>query len=187
MMAKHFQVEGGAGPNTWSTLFVGVGECTVIEDPNVALATVLGSCVSLCARDPRSGVGGMNHFLLPVASGASPDQREAKRYGAFAIEDLLNRVCATAQLRDRSRLELKGFGGAAVMAGACDVGRRNVEILREILHRDGLSLTAQDFGGAFGRRILFHPASGRAFSRRTAITPPPSQVASDKKQLAELF
>ena len=37
------------------------------------LTTVLGSCVAACMRDPRAGVGGMNHFLLPGEDGRPVD------------------------------------------------------------------------------------------------------------------
>ena len=40
------------------------------------IATVLGSCVSACIRDTRIGVGGMNHFMLPL------DARRARAPGA---------------------------------------------------------------------------------------------------------
>ena len=32
---------------------------------DMVLVTVLGSCVSACIRDRVSGIGGMNHFMLP--------------------------------------------------------------------------------------------------------------------------
>ena len=32
---------------------------------DMALVTVLGSCVSACLRDRDTGIGGMNHFMLP--------------------------------------------------------------------------------------------------------------------------
>ena len=32
---------------------------------DMMIVTVLGSCVSACIRDRESGVGGMNHFMLP--------------------------------------------------------------------------------------------------------------------------
>jgi chemotaxis protein CheD len=50
------------------------------------LVTVLGSCVSLCLRDRESGFGGMNHFMLPEGQG------ESARYGAFAMEVLINEL-----------------------------------------------------------------------------------------------
>ncbi len=33
--------------------------------PAEVLSTVLGSCVAACLRDHATGLGGMNHFLLP--------------------------------------------------------------------------------------------------------------------------
>ena len=38
------------------------GGC-VSQEPKVVY-TVLGSCISVCLRDPLAGVGGMNHFML---------------------------------------------------------------------------------------------------------------------------
>ena len=35
------------------------------------ITTVLGSCVSACIRDRRLGVGGMNHFMLPLSENGS--------------------------------------------------------------------------------------------------------------------
>ena len=32
---------------------------------DVAIITVLGSCVSACLWDPQLNIGGMNHFMLP--------------------------------------------------------------------------------------------------------------------------
>ena len=43
------------------------------------LDTVLGSCVSACIRNPRLGIGGMNHFMLPRPSGAGNDTWEKRR------------------------------------------------------------------------------------------------------------
>src|ERR1700743_3012277 len=43
------------------------GECYVTRQDE-AIVTVLGSCISACIRDPESGLGGMNHFMLPERS-----------------------------------------------------------------------------------------------------------------------
>ena len=51
------------------------------------LDTVLGSCISACLYDPVSGIGGMNHFMLP--EGADPENPTSARYGVNAMELLL--------------------------------------------------------------------------------------------------
>ena len=37
------------------------GEYKVIDDPNVVLTTILGSCVGACLRDPVAGGGGVSY------------------------------------------------------------------------------------------------------------------------------
>jgi hypothetical protein len=78
------------------------------------LTTVLGSCVAACLRDPVAGVGGMNHFLLPDGAGAGTDA--GRRYGAYAMELLINELIKAGARRER--LEAKLFGGGR-MFDAC--------------------------------------------------------------------
>ncbi len=49
------------------------------------ISTVLGSCISVCIRDPKMGIGGMNHFMLPEEGdfsttnwGSDPNNRMAR-------------------------------------------------------------------------------------------------------------
>jgi len=61
------------------------------------ISTVLGSCISACIRDPVAGIGGMNHFMLPIdrrakLRGNSYDPGMVSRYGDFAMEMLINSI-----------------------------------------------------------------------------------------------
>ena len=65
---------------------------------------MLGSCVSACIRDPRRGIGGMNHFMLPEGeAGGWGGMGNAARYGNFAMEKLLNELLKLAVRVKRSR------------------------------------------------------------------------------------
>ena len=69
------------------------GDCLVSSEPDLTYSTVLGSCISACVRDVVANVGGMNHFLLAEQSGSARDRYGASaRYGAFAMEQLINQV-----------------------------------------------------------------------------------------------
>ncbi len=142
------------------------GDCRVSADPGAVLSTVLGSCVSACVRDRIAKVGGMNHFLLAEQSGSARDRYGASaRYGAFAMEQLINQVLGAGTGR-KSNLEIKVFGGGRINAALDDIGAKNIEFVRDFLVNEGYLVTGEDLGGAFARRVLFKPHSGRAFVRR---------------------
>jgi chemotaxis protein CheD len=133
------------------------GETHVTSDPREILSTVLGSCIAACIRDPRAGVGGMNHFLLPDGPGQG---RDAMRYGVNAMEILINSLLS--QGAARGNLEAKLFGGGNVLAGLSDIGARNAEFAAHYLLDEGIPMVGGSTGGATSRRIQFWPVSGRA-------------------------
>ena len=130
------------------------------------IATVLGSCVSACMRDPKLGIGGMNHFMLPEGDGSWGGTRLslATRYGSFAMEHLINDILS--QGGEKSRLEVKVFGGGRILASMSDVGLRNIEFVHRFLRDDGLRLVKQDVGDIYPRKLLYDPASGRVLMKK---------------------
>ncbi|KFL25811.1 hypothetical protein JP74_16780 [Devosia sp. 17-2-E-8] len=142
------------------------GDCHVSKDMELTYSTVLGSCVSACVRDREARVGGMNHFLLAEPPNSGGDKFGASaRYGAFAMEQLINMVLSRGTGR-KTNLEIKVFGGGNINAALNDVGARNIEFVREFLANEGYALAGIDVGGTFARRVLFKPYSGRAFVKR---------------------
>lgn len=135
------------------------GEFKVVDDPNVVLTTVLGSCVAACIRDPEARVGGMNHFLLPGGSDG-PGVGEAERYGVHLMEMLVNGLLKRNARRER--LEGKLFGGARMLEGLSDIGAKNAIFARKFLVNEGIKLVAENIGGVSGRRVEYYPVSGRA-------------------------
>lgn len=142
------------------------GDCVVSGEQDLTLSTVLGSCVSACVRDRVARVGGMNHFLLAEQSGPARDRYGASaRYGAFAMEQLINTVLSRGT-RNKANLEIKIFGGGNVNAVMTDIGAKNIEFVHEFLLNEGYRIAGEDVGGSFARRVLFKPYSGRAFIKR---------------------
>lgn len=133
------------------------GEFKISSDPNVVLTTILGSCVAACLRDPRAGIGGMNHFLLP---GAGDSGGLATRYGVHLMELLINELLKNGARRDR--LEAKIFGGAQTMARFSNIGHQNAEFAVRFLNDEGITIVNASTGGSLGRKLEFWPVSGRA-------------------------
>lgn len=142
------------------------GDCLVSAEVETTFSTVLGSCISACIRDRAAGVGGMNHFLLATQSGSSKDRfGESARYGAFAMEQLINMILTRGSGR-KSNLEFKIFGGGNIHAGMNDVGQKNIEFIREFLHNENYVIASEDLGGNYARRVMFQPVTGRALVKR---------------------
>ncbi len=148
------------------------GETYVTKQNDEVLTTVLGSCVSACIRDPLMRVGGMNHFLLPDADRSG---RDSQRYGAHAMELLINEILKLGGIRQR--LEAKIFGGANVISSGAEIGSRNASFARQYLIDEGIRLIGGDVGGTHARRIQYWPVSGRV--RQLAIS-------SDVRPIVEL-
>lgn len=136
------------------------GEFYVTGDPEEMVVTVLGSCVAACVRDPLSGFGGMNHFMLPESDTIDWNGvGAANRYGNYAMEALINAVLKSGC--PRGALEVKLFGGANFMGGVSMVGQKNAAFAHEYLRREGIPVQSEDVGGPFGRRIHYMPKDGK--------------------------
>jgi len=140
------------------------GEFYITSKSDETIVTVLGSCVSACIRDPRKGIGGMNHFMLAQGhAGGWGGHAGSTRFGNFAMEKLINELLKAGCSRDS--LEIKVFGGGNVIESNNAVGSDNAEFVLRYLEAEGLRCAAQDLGGQLPRRIHYSPATGKVTRR----------------------
>lgn len=132
------------------------GDTRVSTQPEEVMSTILGSCVATCIWDPVAGVGGLNHFLLP---GDKNNQSKSLSYGVNAMELLINGLLKHGA--DRSRLQVKLFGGAQMLENATDIGEKNTRFARWYAENENLPIVSQCLGGQQGRKIRFWPVTGR--------------------------
>ncbi len=129
------------------------------------ISTVLGSCVSACIRDRRTGIGGMNHFMLPLDASKGTSSwgtavSAATRYGNVAMERLINDILKLGSSRDC--LEVKLVGGGKVLEGlVIDVGARNIEFVRKYVADEGFTVLGEDLGDIFPRKVHYSPSTGK--------------------------
>jgi chemotaxis protein CheD len=144
------------------------GEYCLSPKSDEVLVTVLGSCVSACIRDPRAGIGGMNHFMLPHGhTGGWAGDLQSTRFGNFAMEKLINELMKAGCSRDS--LEIKVFGGGNVTSSQNAIGTENSEFVLRYLEAEGLRCAAQDLGGQLPRRIHYYPTTGRVVRRLLGV------------------
>jgi chemotaxis protein CheD len=152
-----------AGEPERKSAFLHPGQVGAWTEPH-AVTTILGSCVAVCLHDPKSRVGGMNHYLLPhPVSG----ERFAARFGAVAIDRLVERMLELHA--DTRHLQAKVFGGACIVGnprGGKSLGAQNVELALACLLRRNIPVVAQDVEGARGRKLIFHSDDGVVWVRK---------------------
>lgn len=130
------------------------------------ITTVVGSCVSACIRDTATGIGGMNHFMLPSDVGrtgrawSNTPVNTQTRYGNIAMERLINVILAGGG--KRQNLEIKLFGGGKVLQIDTDIGGKNIDFVKRYLDTEGFAIAAEDVGGNKPRKIQYFPNTGRA-------------------------
>ena len=155
------------------------GEHHISDDPDVMLTTILGSCVAVCMRDPKTGVGGMNHFLLPEGRAEGLD--EGRRYGAYAMELLINEMFKLGARRET--MQAKIFGGAQVMAGftTMNVGERNTQFVLDYLSTERIPVVSQDVLDIHPRKVCFFPVTGKALVKRLAHSHPETLAVEERR------
>ena len=140
------------------------GEYYVTQDDEI-ISTVLGSCVSACVRDKVSGVGGMNHFMLPETTLKRLNESDesivgtATRYGNYAMEHLINTILKNGG--KRKNLQAKIFGGGKINPTMGDVGLKNISFILEYCDAEGMDLLSQDLGDIYPRKVMYYPKTGK--------------------------
>lgn len=133
---------------------------------DMMIVTVLGSCVSACIRDRVTGIGGMNHFMLPDSGEGDNPISASMRYGTFAMEILINDVLKAGARREN--LEAKVFGGGNVLRGfiAINVGERNAQFVRSYLKAENIRVVAEDLNDIWPRKVYFFPRTGKVLVKK---------------------
>ncbi|HOJ13704.1 MAG TPA: chemoreceptor glutamine deamidase CheD [Deltaproteobacteria bacterium] len=153
------------------------------------VATVLGSCISVCIRDPEAGIGGMNHFMLPGdVRSEEMFLSESTKYGMFAMEQLIKAI--TDKGGKQRNFQAKVFGGGHVLnfrKSDGNVPESNIEFVRAFLKMEGIPIVSEDVGGYAGRKILYFPDTGRVLLKRLKSTIDSRLIEAEEAYKIRLF
>ena len=155
------------------------GEFAVAADSDdIALKTLLGSCVALMFYDRKKKIKAMNHFLLPSTSDNSNDMK----YGLYSVEAMLNEMYK--QGCSKSDIVAKISGGADIMNLNLknSIGSRNVEFAKEFCQKEGFRVISEHVRGEHGRLILLAD-NFETFIKVTQKSETDSKILSNEKSL----
>ncbi len=122
----------------------------------------LGSCVGIALRDPKTGVGGLAHVMLPDSTKIRNNANVAK-FADTGIMELVKQMEKAGAVK--SRIVAKIAGGAQMFAfqnksDMAGIGQRNVECTKLKLKELRIPILAEDTGLNYGRTVEFYPENG---------------------------
>jgi chemotaxis protein CheD len=140
---------------------VGISDLNIARAPDILVTYALGSCVGICLID-RIGhkVGGLAHIMLP-SSTESANTGNPRRFADTGVRELVQLLMRNGVMP--SQLHAKIAGGAQMFAtnsATFNIGERNVEAVKNILHELRIPIIAQDTGLNYGRTVFFNPSTG---------------------------
>ncbi len=142
---------------------IGMGELSVGKAPTAFSTSGVGSCLVVCLYSSVHHVGGMAHIMLPknLLVGI-PIEPSHYRYADVAIAVMLEKIEALGVRK--TSLIAKIAGGANMFPGvqgrSQKVGEKNILSVREILGKEGISISAEHVGGTVGRTVRFDVGNG---------------------------
>ncbi len=142
---------------------VGVADMRLSSCPEDTLVThALGSCLGIVVYDAVACVGGMLHVMLPDSSIAREGTLDnAARFVDTGVPRLFRESYSLGA--KKGRLVVKVAGGATLHGEGDDyfqIGKRNIVMLRRILWKNGVLITASDVGGCLSRTMSLDLGSG---------------------------
>ncbi len=146
---------------------IGPGDFCASRD-DIVISTLLGSCISVALFLPGSGIGGMNHFMLPfpMASDTSILSTNA-RYGVNAMEVLINEMFKLGAKRHGMRAKV--FGGSTMFelkdSHDLTVAQKNIKFVFEFLDTEKIPVDSYSVGGALPRKVYFFTETAKVLMR----------------------
>ncbi|ELZ23943.1 chemotaxis protein CheD [Natrinema limicola] len=151
----------GTEPGAPTPVQVGISELAISDGDDTLKSYGLGSCLAIALYDPKTGIGGLAHAMLPDGDAAENSDRKPGKYADTAIRALLRRM--VEQGAHYTDVEAKIAGGSDMFEFESfgeGVGQRNVAAAKAELEKLGVPLEAEDVGGDYGRTVEFTPGTG---------------------------
>jgi len=139
-----------------------VADMKIGKKEDVLVTHALGSCLGLMVYDPEVQIGGMLHAMLPL----SKINREKAETNPFMFVDTGVTKLFTKLYElgcKKSRLMVKVAGCASPLGGneMFRIGERNYLVLKKILWKNNVLITAEDIGGTVSRTVYFDILKGK--------------------------
>jgi len=143
---------------------VNMGEYRVSKNPNM-FKTILGSCVGVIIYDKVNKIGGLAHVYLPRSMDYKKNPKKNNynlKYADILIPHMIRELVRN---NGQKRYFISYIIGGATLFNVkpnsvIDIGRKNLEIVREILRTEKITFFELHVGGKTGRKVIFNLSNG---------------------------
>jgi chemotaxis protein CheD len=138
------------------------GQSRISKQPEI-VETLVGSCVSVCLFNTKTGHAAMNHFLHDLP--AEESNCDTGHYGSTATEYIIQALLQMDPMPGHYQAQV--FGGAAVIKtnSTYHIGQKNIDIAKQILAAHHIRIIREEIGGTRGRRIKFDTSTNTVLCR----------------------
>lgn len=143
---------------------VRMADYKVARDDQKLITRDLGSCIGVTIRDPRTGIGGLLHAMLPTTliRGHVPKEQYPK-YVDMGLELMISEMEKLGA--NRKYMEAKMAGAAHIiqyqsMSPSRDISSRNIQVAVEYLEKHRIKILGMEVGDRYPRTVIFEPGSG---------------------------
>lgn len=124
----------------------------------------LGSCIGIAIRDPKTGIGGLLHAMLPTTLIRKDiPVEQLPKYVDLGLERMIWELEKMGA--NRRYMEAKMAGAAHIIqyqstSPSRDISSRNIQVAVEYLEKHKIKILGMEVGDRYPRTVIFEPASG---------------------------
>lgn len=132
------------------------------RDGDFLITHALGSCLGLAIYDPVVKVGGLLHAMLPLSK-INKDKAKANPYMFVdtGVPVLFKTLYDMGAQKKRLIVKAAGCGNPLGKNEIFKIGERNHTLLKKLLWKNNVLLTAEDVGGTKSRTVRFDVSTGQ--------------------------
>lgn len=139
---------------------VSMGEYEIGRHDEILTAMGIGSCVGVCLIDEENERGGLAHVMLPAEEG-----EDSSKHADVLLNSLVNEMKVKGT--EISSMKAKIYGGASMFDNSFHIGERNVESVKDELHKRDIDIVDEGTGGDSGRAIWLNCQTGNVVVRKS--------------------
>jgi chemotaxis protein CheD len=143
-------------------MVIGIGEYAALGNKGDRIKTyALASCVALIAYSPLKKAGGMIHIALPYITDKELSKSRPGYFATTGVPLLINLLCCKFGCT-KEELKIGIYGGADSInqQDVFNIGKRNIEAVKDVLSSLGLKIYKTEVGGNISRTIELDISTG---------------------------